>query len=107
MNDTPRIAIIGAGIAGLTCARELVRHGIDPVLFDKGRGLGGRLSTRRGEGGYQFDHGARYLTAKSGGFESFLQDAEAAGAIATWSPNPGMRAFVGTPGMTGLPKHLG
>ena len=35
--------IIGAGIAGLACARVLRDHGISVVIFDEGPGLGGRL----------------------------------------------------------------
>lgn len=100
------VAIVGAGLAGLTCARELVAHGIAPVIFDKGRGLGGRLSTRRALGGYQFDHGAQYLTADSDGFASLLHRAQAAGAVAAWPLDAVDAAFVGVPGMTGLAKFL-
>ncbi len=106
MKDLPRTAIIGAGLAGLTCARELAAQGIDPVIFDKGRGLGGRLSTRRAEGGYQFDHGARYLTARGDDFASLLLTAESAGAVARWPMEEEETAFVGMPGMTGLAKFL-
>lgn len=106
MRDLPRIAIIGAGLAGLSCARELASRGIDPVIFDKGRGLGGRLSTRRADGGYQFDHGARYLTARNEGFAALLSTAEASGAVARWSVESDEAAFVGVPGMTALAKFL-
>ncbi|MGR3271006.1 FAD-binding protein [Thalassococcus profundi] len=103
----PKIAVIGAGMAGLTCARALGDHGLRPVIFDKGRGLGGRMATRRAEGGFQFDHGAQYLTARSRGFAEMLAGAEAAGALALW-PEPRERpAYVGIPGMTGLAKHIG
>ncbi|MDJ0640414.1 MAG: FAD-dependent oxidoreductase [Paracoccaceae bacterium] len=106
MRASPRIAIIGAGLAGLTCARELAAQGIDPVIFDKGRGLGGRLSTRRAEGGFQFDHGARYLTARGEDFASLLLAAETAGAVARWHVEEGEAVFVGIPGMTGLAKFM-
>ena len=42
-----RVAIIGAGISGLACARQLVKAGVSVVVFDKGRGIGGRVATRR------------------------------------------------------------
>lgn len=42
----PRIAVIGAGIAGLTCARELLARGHDPVVFEASDRLGGRCSSR-------------------------------------------------------------
>ncbi|HQY71364.1 MAG TPA: FAD-dependent oxidoreductase, partial [Pseudomonadales bacterium] len=57
MNPAPRVAIIGAGIAGLSCATHLVQHGCTVSLFDRSRGPAGRMSTRRGEG-WQCDHGA-------------------------------------------------
>ena len=43
----PKIAIIGAGMAGLACGTALASHGLQPHLFDKGRGPGGRMATRR------------------------------------------------------------
>ena len=51
-----QIAIIGAGIAGLACARKLAQAGVHAVVFDKGRGIGGRVATRRA-GDLRFDHG--------------------------------------------------
>lgn len=55
--DHPRVAIVGAGPAGAAAARVLADHGLRPVVFDKGRGPGGRTSTRR-DGALRFDHGA-------------------------------------------------
>ena len=50
------VIIIGAGMAGLACARRLADAGVIPVVLDKGRGIGGRAATRRA-GEWQFDHG--------------------------------------------------
>ena len=61
-----RIAIVGAGLAGLSCAQALRAGGADVQLFDKGRGVGGRMATRRVDtplGPATFDHGAQFLTA--------------------------------------------
>jgi predicted NAD/FAD-binding protein len=63
--DPPRVAVIGAGIAGLSCARTLTDHAIDVVVFDKGRSPGGRMATRRADG-FQFDHGAVLHGARRG-----------------------------------------
>ena len=58
-----RVAIVGAGLAGLACADQLVAGGHQVSLFDKGRGPGGRMSTRRMEDGWAFDHGAPWFAA--------------------------------------------
>ena len=100
MTDT--IAIIGAGLAGLSAARSLAARGIPVRLFDKGRAPGGRLATRRAEHEgrrLQFDHGAQYLRAEGEGFAAALAEAGAA----PW-PDPARR--VGTPGMSALPRAL-
>ena len=94
-------------MAGLTCARELTQRGVDVIVFDKGRGLGGRMATRRADGGFQFDHGAQYLTAHSQGFAAMLERADASGAVARWPLDREEPAYVGVPGMTSLAKYLG
>ncbi|MEM8732405.1 MAG: FAD-dependent oxidoreductase [Pseudomonadota bacterium] len=101
-----RIAVIGAGLAGVTAARALADAGLSPVIFDKGRGIGGRLATRRGDGGFQFDHGAQYLPADSSGFAAVLERAKAAGVAVPWTLDDGRDVVVGTPGMNALPKYL-
>lgn len=58
-----QIAIVGAGTAGLAAAQRLRKPDLVITLFDKSRGLGGRMATRRIED-LQFDHGAQYFTAK-------------------------------------------
>lgn len=99
------VAIIGSGIAGLACARALAAGGVTPVVFDKGRGIGGRVATRRVEA-MQFDHGAQYVTAKDEGFAAVLDQMIAVGAAARWEDG-GPGAIVGTPGMSALAKALG
>lgn len=51
------IAVIGAGIAGAAAARTLADQGHRVIVFDKSRGVGGRMATRRSPFG-PFDHGA-------------------------------------------------
>ena len=66
-----KIAVIGAGLAGLTVARELSQYH-QVTVFEKSRGVGGRLATRYA-GDYEFDHGAQFFTAKSPQFQAFLK----------------------------------
>ncbi len=103
----PRIAIIGAGMAGLACASKLAASGLSPQVFDKGRGIGGRLATRRAGEGRQFDHGAQYLSARSDKFRAVLDKMRSAGAGALWQDGSGGDHVVGVPGMSALAKHLG
>lgn len=103
-----KIAIIGAGLAGLTAAGTLSASGHYVVLFDKARGPGGRMSTRRAEtarGMAFFDHGAQYFTARDPAFVAEVAQWEAAGAAARW-PAAGADAWVGTPGMNAIIKAL-
>ncbi|MEM7616338.1 MAG: FAD-dependent oxidoreductase, partial [Pseudomonadota bacterium] len=95
-------------MTGLTCAEILTRAGLAPVVFEKSRGLGGRLATRRTEAG-GIDHGAQYITARGSGFSDLLARLSASGHAATWEPQ-GRTAehpwTVGTPGMSSLVRPL-
>ena len=55
------VAVVGAGLAGLSAARALADAGHAVVVFEKSRGAGGRTATRRGPDGLRFDHGAPVL----------------------------------------------
>jgi predicted NAD/FAD-dependent oxidoreductase len=96
-----RIGIVGAGLAGLACAERLVGQGHEVELFDKGRGPGGRMSTRRivtSRGEAHFDHGAQYFTIRDDAFRRRVDSWIAEGAAALW-PSAGTQAYVGVPAM--------
>lgn len=96
-----RVGIIGAGIAGLACADGLISRGHQVVLFDKGRGPGGRMSTRRmptPAGLAHFDHGAQYFTVRDEAFQSQVRAWVADGVVEPW-PAAGGGAYVGVPAM--------
>lgn len=98
----PPIAIIGAGLAGLSAARALTAAGRRVRLFDKGRAPGGRLATRRvahAGAEHRFDHGAQYLRADGEAFAALLAEA----GTEPW-PDPPRR--VPLPGMSALGRHL-
>jgi renalase len=78
------IAVIGAGIAGLTCAQKLQQAGKTVVLIDKSRGLGGRLATRRLAGTHA-DHGVCYLQPKGDLFRQWIGELVAAGILRVWT----------------------
>jgi renalase len=84
----PHIAIVGAGMAGITAARTLIQAGYRVTVLEKSRGAGGRMSTRRSEFG-SFDHGAQYFTVRDARFRRMMQWAlETAPDIARpWAAN--------------------
>lgn len=109
VSPSPRIAIVGAGMAGLACARELHRRGLAPQVLEKSRGLGGRMATRRTERGDRFDHGAQFVTARDPRFAAELQALAQAGAARPWAPRlpagseaPRRPWWIGTQGMRPL-----
>lgn len=103
-----RYAIVGAGMAGLACADALKAAGHCITLFDKGRGAGGRMSTRRlqtslGEAG--FDYGAQYFTARDPAFKQLVGSWHDLKLAVPW-PLAGADAWVGVPGMSAIVKHM-
>ena len=119
---TLNIAIIGAGIAGITAARTLVQAGHHVHVFEKSRGAGGRMSTRETNFG-TFDHGAQYFTVRDPRFSLAIQAVPGTTDICRpWSANAvrvldplghvfeAARAtqeahFVAKPGMNALVRH--
>ncbi len=124
--SVPTIAVIGAGISGLFAARTLADHGLHVTVFEKSRGVGGRMATRRVDGGAAFDHGAQYFTARDRRFQRYVESWRQQGLVARW-PDPStdpdqtlvvlrqgrvvsrsdsVDRFVAVPGMNGICKHL-
>lgn len=113
-----RVAVIGAGVSGLLCARTLADHNVSVTVFEKSRGVGGRCATRR-EGVWHFDHGAQYFTRRDTRLERLYASWQQQGLIAPWQAqlasyeggvwtsvrNEGER-WVAVPGMNALGKHL-
>ncbi|TWT46741.1 NAD(P)/FAD-dependent oxidoreductase [Botrimarina hoheduenensis] len=117
------VAVVGAGVAGLAAAEELARQGVSVSVFDKGRGVSGRASTRWADGDRRFDHGAQYFTVRDERLAARVEGWLASGVVAEWRPRlsslvcdaAGVRAgnpppertrYVGTPGMNALGKAL-
>jgi len=57
----PPVVVLGAGIAGLTAARELHRRGIAVKLFEAGKKVAGLAASHRDEEGFVTDYGAHYI----------------------------------------------
>lgn len=117
MSTSRHIAIVGGGMAAITCARTLVQAGHRVTVLEKSFGLGGRMSTRKSAFG-TFDHGAQYFTVRDERFALALkttptlcrpwsantvQVLDSHGRVAAaglphreyhWVPSPGMSSLV-------------
>lgn len=98
-----KVGIVGAGIAGLACARALKRQGHEVSLFDKGKRPGGRLSTLVLDD-LCWDFGAQYLKANDPDFAAQCGEWRKAGVLADWDRGP-PGALVGVPSMARLVGH--
>jgi hypothetical protein len=133
MTSSPaRIGIVGTGMAAAACARELASAGLDVVLFEKSRGVGGRMATRRAEWAgtdgtprrARFDHGAPGFSVQGAEFQRFVDSARRDGLLVPWQPRLAPRShhpleptqlWLATPDMpalcrallAGLPVHTG
>lgn len=111
------VAIVGAGLAGLSCAAHLHAAGRQVTLFEKARGVGGRLSTRRTEH-CTFDHGAQYFTARDPDFCAQVARWQQHGVVHRWdAPLVAYQAgqwqgvesiprYVGVPRMSSIARHM-
>jgi renalase len=84
MTTSKHIAIVGAGMAAITCARTLVQAGHRVTVFEKSHNVGGRMATRTSPFG-TFDHGAQYFTVRDPRFVLALQTAPT--VCKAWSAN--------------------
>jgi predicted NAD/FAD-dependent oxidoreductase len=123
-----KVAIVGAGVAGLSAARALVAAGQDVSVFERARHPGGRVATRfvnavelprMGTVDLAFDHGAQYFTARDPRFivnvDGWLRErviAKWAGRIVSFDDEgweeieSGTERYVAVPAMSALGAHL-
>lgn len=115
-----KVAIIGAGFSGLVLAHSLKMHA-DVTIFEKSRGVGGRIATRRADN-CDFDHGSQFFKVKSLKFASFLEPLIAKGVIKVWQArfaefskegrlrsykwNNEIPHYVGAPNMNAIARYL-
>jgi len=113
-----RVAVIGAGLAGLAASRALSDAGVNVTVFEKSRGVGGRTATRR-DGLWAFDHGAQYATFRDARLAPWVQSWAEAGVLVEWpakiavhdggdwrDASDGPTRWVAAPGMSSLARHL-
>ena len=109
------VIVLGAGITGLIIARKLHLLGYQVKVLDKGRGVGGRMSTRRFGGG-RVDHGAQFFTVRGKNMQSVIDDPIFKDIVHVWSrgfasntkpfSEDGYPRYVASNGMSAIPKAL-
>jgi len=113
------VAIIGAGMAGITCARQLHQAGYQVVILEKSRGVGGRLATRRLHETLA-DHGVPYLEAQGKLSQQLIETLEKRGILQIWTQKiyefnsdngeicqvSDRDCYIASPGMTAVAKFL-
>ncbi|WP_447956883.1 NAD(P)/FAD-dependent oxidoreductase [Vreelandella sp. EE7] len=112
------VAVIGAGIAGLACAQALAEQGIGATLFDKARGPGGRMASKRRPTA-TLDLGAQSFTVRDPRFSRLIDTLVENGAVAPWPAahyrvdESGWQAlvddqprYIGAPRMSAMTREL-
>jgi nitrite reductase/ring-hydroxylating ferredoxin subunit len=69
----PVVVVIGGGLAGLTCAYELGKVGLSPILLERGGHFGGKLMSSEGYGGMPIEHGVHGWWKGYGNFLDLLR----------------------------------
>lgn len=113
---TKQVVIIGAGLSGIMAARTLVQQGHQVTVLDKGKGVGGRMATRRLSQGLA-DTGAQFFTARTPEFQAQIDQWIHQDLVAIWgygwsdgslkrTVQDGHPRYVAKQGMNSLMKDL-
>ncbi len=114
INNNFSCIVVGGGMSGLIAATLLQRQGIEVTVLDKGRGIGGRLATRRIEHSELvegiFDYGTQYFSVKQPAFQVWVDEWLQQGIIKEWCQGFGEAdekpRYCGVNGTRGIAKYL-
>jgi predicted NAD/FAD-dependent oxidoreductase len=117
-NGKLHFAVVGAGVAGLTCARELLARGSSVTVFERSGVVGGRLASVQTDAGV-YDVGAQYVTVQQESFANEVRHWISANLLRTWDASlaemsagqatmvtPPAPRFVGVPCMQSIASYL-
>ena len=86
-----QVVIVGAGLAGLACAKQLTQRGLSVLILDKARGPGGRVSSKRTED-HSVDLGAQFFTVRTPEFGAQVDQWASEGQVKEWAPRMALAA---------------
>ena len=78
------VIVVGAGVAGVACARALTAAGMPVTVLDRGHRMGGRMASRNTDG-RPVDIGASYFTVSDPAFQVVVDDWQARGLARPWT----------------------
>lgn len=78
------VLIVGAGMSGLMAAQVLQAQGLQVLLMDKGRSVGGRMATRRIGDGIA-DHGAQFFSVRTAEFGAYVKQWVEQNLLKVWN----------------------
>ncbi|AEF55730.1 NAD(P)/FAD-dependent oxidoreductase [Marinomonas posidonica] len=101
------VAIIGAGLAGSLCAKQLSSAGFSVCVIDKSRGSGGRAGSKKLSDTSSCELGTPYIFASHPETKSLFKSLAKQGIAAQWKQISSKKAlgFVGTPKMSSITRH--
>lgn len=109
-NKSHHVAIVGGGICGMVIANILAQYDIVVTVFDKGRNVAGRMSTRLSQNDSQwiFDHGVPFFEITDSQVYSCLQYFLTENTYRTWKPRAEQVAtkWIGVPKMSSIVEAL-
>ncbi len=111
--------MVGAGVAGLSCARALGECGAKVLVLERAHGVGGRCATRP-VNGHPVDFGPVFLHGSDEAFVAALEAVPSGGLLEAWPARirgsgppcrpdafvPGARRYAFAEGVAAFPKHL-
>ncbi|WP_036487632.1 NAD(P)/FAD-dependent oxidoreductase [Myxosarcina sp. GI1] len=113
------VAIVGAGMAGLTCARQLQQQGYRVIVLEKSRGVGGRVTTRRVGDRLTIDRGLPWLEVQGEQTQKLIEQLQQEAIIEPWNgrvyrlnrqgkiqPTEAKNRYVAPQGINAIAKYI-
>jgi len=99
------VIIVGAGLSGSYLANKIKELGLNTLIIEKSKGIGGRFSTRP-VGGSIADYGCQYLKPKTKELSELIQSLKNKNLIKKSNILKDDEAFIAPYGMNKIPQYL-